>query len=220
MRAATLLFLACTTLPACSAEPAPNPAPPAAKPAAAAVSTATTTAARPCGAASTFFGGTAIADRENWYGRHLRAMEERPLCTGGHAPPEVYRFTWIPSFHAPVAVRVERRADGYRLQARLGGGAGGYEAGPAARDTMMTLTEAEVRDFTDQLTAARFWSLPTVDSTAIMGLDGAQWVLEGLVGTRYHVVDRWSPPNDAYRRLGDWLLARSGLVAADLVRGY
>ncbi|HEV3052349.1 MAG TPA: hypothetical protein VGX50_18705 [Longimicrobium sp.] len=224
MRPTTLLFLTCITLPACSArsvESAPSRAPRAAVEASATTEASGTTEARPCEAANTFFGGTAIADREGWYGPHLRAMEERPLCTGEGTPRKTYRFTWIPAFHAPVVVRVERLAQGYRLHAKLGGGTGGYEAGPLVRDTIAMLSDAEVRNFTAQLTASQFWSLPTLDPDPPIGMDGAQWVLEGLVGTRYHVVDRWSPSEeDKYRRLGDWLLARSGLVSDKLVREY
>src|SRR5689334_18740531 len=55
--------------------------------------------AQSCAAAGGFFIGTAVSGREGWYGQHLRAMHETPLCAEEGAPAEVYRLTWIPSFH-------------------------------------------------------------------------------------------------------------------------
>lgn len=222
MRPIPLLLLVCVTIPACTTESARGEAAPGADSVAVRVEPAAEMQARPCDAAGTFFGGTAIADREAWYGRHLRAMRETPLCTDGDAAREVYRFTWLPSFHAPAVVRVERVPDGYRVEAKLGGGAGGYEAGPLARDTAFVLSAAQAEAFASRLDAAEFWTLPAEGD--MLGLDGAQWVLEGLAGRRYHVVDRWSPGSDGadahFRALAEWLLASGGLVPASLVKGY
>lgn len=181
-------------------------------------------AARQCGSATEYFDGTPLADREGWYGDHLRALGERPLCAGPGAPAEVYRLTWLPSFHSSVVVRVEREAATYRLTAKTESGAGGYDPGHLARDTSFTLGEPDVTEFERRLAAAHFWTLSTDPPKTAMGLDGSQWVLEGITSGRYHVVDRWSPnvhgPDAQYRELAEWMLARSTLAQAEVVRMY
>jgi len=182
-------------------------------------------AARACSQTDTYFASTPLTDREGWYGKHLRVLGERPLCASSDATPEVYRLTWLPSFHPTVIVRIQRSSGDYHLTAKAESGAGGYEPGHLARDTSFTLREAEASEFAGLLSAARFWAMPTEPPpNGTIGSDGAQWVLEGLVRNRYHVVDRWSPekngPDAHYRRLAEWMLARSGLAARRLVREY
>jgi hypothetical protein len=172
-----------------------------------------------------FLAGTSLTDREGWYGRQLRAAGERPLCQSPEQPHVVYRLTWIPSFHPSVIVLIERTSVGYQLRAKTLSGAGGYDPGHLARDTMSSLTDTDLETFARLLAAARFWQLPTTPlPNGMMGLDGAQWMLEGLSDGRYHIVDRWSPnsegPDAAFRQLANWLLARSGLVNASIVREY
>ena len=49
-----------------------------------------------------------------------------------------------------------------------------------------------------------------------VGLDGSQWILEGVRGGEYHVVDRWSPKDNSYSQLCKYLL-RLGKVEAALL---
>jgi hypothetical protein len=180
---------------------------------------------RPCDMTKEFFVGTAIADREDWYGAHLSALGEPVLCGEEGTEQRIIRLTWLPSFHPSVVVRVERLSTGYRLEAKIESGAGGYEPGHLARDTVITLSVTDGAEFERLLAAAHFWGLPTVPAPdGTVGLDGAQWVIEGLSDGRYHVVDRWTPdrngPAADFRKLAEWLLAKSDLVAAELVREY
>jgi len=180
---------------------------------------------RPCDMTNEFFAGMAIADREGWYGAHLRSLGEPVLCGEKGTGQTIIRLTWLPSFHPSVVVRVERHSTRYRLEAKIESGAGGYEPGHLVRDTVTTLSATDAEEFERLLEAADFWRLPTVPaSDGTVGLDGAQWVIEGLSDGRYHVVDRWTPdrkgPTADFRNLAEWLLAKSELVAAELVREY
>jgi hypothetical protein len=49
---------------------------------------------------------------------------------------------------------------------------------------------------------ANFWKLPTEDKNAPRGVDGAEWILEGIRTGNYHVVDRWTPTKGTYYDLG------------------
>ena len=155
---------------------------------------------------TTFFSGTAIADREAWYGTHLRASAEARLCPGPGR--ELFRFLWLRSFHPPVIVRIERNSQGYALVAKVLTGAGGYDPGKIGRTTEHVLSAEDMRKFKEHVRSAWFWQSPTVpppSGSAVV--DGAQWIVEVVDGEQYHVVDRWSPPErDAFRELGLYFL--------------
>ena len=172
--------------------------------------------ARQCSEASGYFTNTAIADHELWYGKHLLAMHETPLCIRPGLHIETYRLTWLPSFNHSVIVRLELDSGKYLLHARSETGAGGYEPGSLAHDSVMALDSGDVRVLSDLLQRSNFWTMPTILPRP-GGIDGAQWIMEGLVGNRYHVVDRWSPQPDGadstYRELAAWLLSKSGLAS-------
>jgi hypothetical protein len=66
----------------------------------------------------------------HWYSDHLRAMQEHSLSCGDEMPPETYRFLWLRSFRAPIAVTVVAERDGgARLTAARTNGRGGYGPG-------------------------------------------------------------------------------------------
>jgi hypothetical protein len=182
--------------------------------------------ARACSDSLAYFARTAVSGREGWYGTHLAALHEPVLCQPRpEAATEVYRLTWLPTFHSTVVVRIDTDASGLFLTAKMESGAGGYDPGHLARDTTFKLSEIQASQFRDLLSASDFWRLPTMPPPGNgVGADGAQWLFEGVANSRYHVVDRWTPQRDGtdsrYRTLAEWLLARSGLASAQLVQEY
>ena len=85
------------------------------------------------------------------------------------------------------------------LTVRVLNGAGGYEPGEVTIRRTIELDSDKVSSFQEGIERARFWELPGPDTN--LGLDGAQWVLEGVREGRYHVMDRWSPESGSYRDL-------------------
>jgi hypothetical protein len=177
-------------------------------------------ATRLCRATDTvYFADTPLADREGWYGKHLRAMREPVFCPEGGS--ERYRFLWLRTFHRPIAVRVEQRGDEFRVVAKELDGAGGYEPGKMVRDTSFSLPRSQWAEFRRLLADAKFWQVPThwAPEEGVVGLDGAQWILEGVAGDDYHVVDRWTPDQDlrdaAFRRAAIFLLSISTVRPPD-----
>jgi hypothetical protein len=143
-----------------------------------------------------------------WYGKHLRAMEEKSLLDISDKNVEVYRFLWLRSFHHPVFVRVERKGDSINLFSKELDGAGGYEPGKILQINNRSLSEDKWCEFINLIEKAEFWKLPTYQ-TEEMGNDGAQWILEGVKDNRYHIVDRWTPGKGNYREVGLFLLKLS-----------
>ena len=127
-----------------------------------------------------------------WYGKHLRAMDEQTLIKG-HAPDlEVYRFLWLRTFHHPIVVRVEKNPFGATLVMKETDGAGGYGAGKIIDMRQIGLTEKEWCYFSYLLEEADFWN-ESLELDGQGGFDGAQWILEGARENHYTAVDRWSP---------------------------
>lgn len=138
------------------------------------------------------------AFRRHWYSIHLRAMAE-PSLSCGDVELETYRFLWLRTFHAPIAVRLSLTGKGARVASVELSGAGGYSPGTVVHRAERGLSSDEWSQVQRALQHANFWSTtPWLPST---GYDGAQWILEGRVGSKYHVVDRWSPEAGSFRAL-------------------
>ena len=143
---------------------------------------------------------------DEWYGIHLAAMNEVSLYMGGEE--EGYRFLWLRSDHAPVAVHL-RTAGERRLVTVKQLSWGGYRPGKLAVNRSRTLSRGEWDQFIALTESAGYWRLPAEGDEA--GAAGARWVLEGVKGGRYHVVDRGGPESGYYREACLYVLKLSGL---------
>jgi hypothetical protein len=152
----------------------------------------------------------ADAFMNDWYGKHLKAMGEKSLLDVSDKTAEAYRFLWLRSFHHPVFVRIRRDQNGIKLFTKELDGAGGYEPGKVLRESEISLQRKEFCEFLRLLEKADYWTLPST-KTDEAGADGAQWILEAVKENRYHIVDRWSPENGAYRAACVYLLKLSGI---------
>lgn len=145
----------------------------------------------------------------DWYGEQLKAMSEKSLLTGADENTEIYRFLWLRTFNHPIFVRLERSQDKVKLFTKELDGAGGYKPGKIIRSNELNVKQADFCEFLTLLEKANFWNLATKDD--VLGEDGAQWVLEGVRGGRYHVVDRWTPERGEFREACIYLLKLSGV---------
>jgi hypothetical protein len=73
------------------------------------------------------------------------------------------------------------------------------------RSDASTLTKERTDWFLGKIQENKFWDLATRDKSR-MGLDGAQWTLEGVKNGDYHIVDRWSPNDGPVRVIGPLML--------------
>ena len=139
-----------------------------------------------------------------WYSKHLKALAEPSLLQLSKNPSlESYRFVWLRTFHHPVIVRLDIRADGAReLTSKVGSGAGGYEPGHLVENTSRPLTWEQTNRFLLSIKRSQFWELPSYENSGMAGLDGSQWIIEGIKAGKYHLVDRWSPTKGAIHDLG------------------
>jgi hypothetical protein len=143
--------------------------------------------------------------KSEWYSKQLQALEEPSLWELSKGPTPVkesYRFLWLRTFHQPVAIRVDMVENGTaRLTVKMANGAGGYAPGKLIQNETLTLTKERTDRFLTLIEKNAFWKLPTLEESK-MGCDGAQWVIEGVKGGTYHLVDRWSPDDGEVRAIG------------------
>lgn len=173
---------------------------------------------------------------DRWYSGTLSALQEPSLfALRNDKSIQAYRFLWLPSFHRPISVRLTINADGTgAIVTRSVDSHAGLltkptsDTGKLIRDATSVIDEMQVKEALAQLQRLTFWSMPTDEEQAVpqsdsagrpivrvVGVDGARWVLEGLRGGEYHVVDRWSPHDNGYSQLCKYLF-RLGKVEATL----
>ena len=168
-----------------------------------------------------YFPQNAFNDSDNftidWYSKHLLAMTEPSMLTRTDCAVESYRFVWLRTFHQPIAVRVWRANGRHYLVVKELSGQGGYEPGRIVVTRLRSLAEAEWINLKRQLSQISFWNLPTEQSTVknpdgslTVGVDGAEWIIEGLQNGKYHVTSRWSAKGK-YRKVCLYLLRLSNL---------
>jgi|SRR5579862_339674 len=183
------------------------------------------------------FGTAPRSFSDRWYSGTLSALQESSLfALRNDKSIQVYRFLWLPSFHRPISVRLTVNADGTgSIVTRSVDSHAGLLTKPASdtgkliQDATSGIDQVQVKDVLGQLQRLDFWSMPTeaeqapqaveADSSGrmlrLVGMDGSRWILEGLRGGEYHVVDRWSPNDNRYSQLCKYLF-RLGKVEATL----
>ena len=157
------------------------------------------------------------SDERFWNKEILGRFKEQPLATTSNSIIESYRFTLIPTFDAPVSIRVWRGNDDYFLNFKKLSGQGGFgikKFGKLNADTTLKLNKDEWFRFTSLLRRADFWAEPplTMEETVP---DGAEWVMEGIKegtecnGSHYHEVHRITPSKEL-RESCNYLLKLTG----------
>jgi hypothetical protein len=154
--------------------------------------------------------------KAKWYANALTILREPSLLgeaqTQRGEKTQVYRFLWLRTFHRPISVRltINIENDGF-VTVRSTDGRGGYKLGNLILDETQKIGKADVQNVLDRLHDMGFWSMQTEDDRTsdepdqgeprlrVVGVDGAQWVLEGVADGEYHVVDRWSPLDPTIR---------------------
>jgi len=140
-----------------------------------------------------------------WYERDLTALKEPSLWESAKAhKTQSYRFLWLRSFHHAISIRIDLNEDGTSsLVCKIAGGATG-RPGKLIKNRSFSLNQMQTSRFLEHVERSKFWKLPPVLDDG--GVDGAQWIMEGVRYGDYHVVDRWSPQNGEIRSLGLYIL--------------
>ena len=136
-------------------------------------------------------GDAGISEFEaQWYGKALSLMKEPRLPeVAKDKKAVVYRFTILPTWGNPIAVRAEKQDGIYSLFARRLDGDGGYDPGKLVEQKDLKLSEPDSKSLDSLVTALKFFHMPSEDE--VEGCDGDEWILEGVADGKYHFVQRW-----------------------------
>jgi len=117
-----------------------------------------------------------------------KGLYEQELVQG----EEVYRFTWLRSFHHPIVVRIERNADEkVKIYWKVGKGAGGYAPEGIKKSGKKKLGIEEWDKLISLLDELRFDALPNYSYQPMT--DGASWTLEKKTFEGHKVHDTNDP---------------------------
>jgi hypothetical protein len=101
-----------------------------------------------------------------------------------------------------------------------------YNLGKLKGEKRRHITEKEWLKLLSLLNQASFWQLPSKDRAwepnergeVAICLDNTDWYLEGVKGSKYHVVDRYCPESQSFKAIGLYMvdLSKLGIKESDL----
>ena len=132
-----------------------------------------------------------------WYASVLRALEEPSLYKSGSSASsefaknvtDVYRIAILPTGGNAIAIRVQKHGELYSLSARRLDGQAGYNPGKLVESKDITLSPEDSKTLSILIQNLNFFQMPTEDN--VRGMDGDEWIIEGVSNGNYHVAVRW-----------------------------
>ena len=141
-----------------------------------------------------------------WYSAYLAAMDEPSLphwtCEGEQNVREAYRFTCLPTYSAPLIIRVwetNDEASHFQAIAKFGSWPEEEEGevGAAAQEAEWELTAEEWGDLLAAVQGSNLWtdgaSLEELGWMQPVGTDSEQWVVESWRCDGHRTRVAWSP---------------------------
>ena len=109
-----------------------------------------------------------------------------------------FRFLCERSFNGPFSIRVEIDSDGsgtlYFKESKF--------IFDLIKNKSIKLTKNDTEKLVNEINKENFWMLKSSDEEDEIGLDGSDWIIEGVENGNYHFVKRWSPEQGSVRNLG------------------
>src|SRR6266480_2504144 len=157
--------------------------------------TASAVADDSCFPIKTKTGGEGVTEFESkWYGQSLERMKEPRLPEfAKDANAEVYRITVLPTWGNSIAVRVQKHGELYSLSARRLDGQAGYNPGKLVESKDIALGADDSKTLAVLIQNLDFFQISTEDD--VRGMDGDEWIIEGVSQGKYHVAVRWCAPS-------------------------
>jgi hypothetical protein len=130
------------------------------------------------------------AFESKWYGESLKRMNEPRLPElAKRASADIYRLIILPTWGNSIVVRVQRHGELFSLSARRLDGQAGYNPGKLVESKDVGLDANDSKTLGALIHNLNFFELPTEDG--VEGMDGDEWIIEGVSHGKYHVIQRW-----------------------------
>ena len=162
--------------------------------------------------------------RLKWFSYYLYRLQE-PVLSNYPLGKEIYRLTWLRSFHPPVVIRMEKEGNRVRLTTKilsrtpeLPGHRYADRDGsihltdtsidiPFRRNTTKKIPKAVYDEYMRLLREQRALFISPLGFRDSLGSDGSEWILETHRPDGYYFIVRWSPEQtDPVRALGEYLI--------------
>ena len=157
----------------------------------------------------------------SWYSKMLFGLKE-PILKNYQGDKEIYRFTWLRTFHHPVSLRIEKQGNIIKLFIKVCNGAGGYDPKKIIFDTTINATTKQFKTLLQKIDNINFWNLIT-EQRYDTGKDGSELIIEAIKDNKYHMVTRWTPSIQRqrnFRSVGEYLISISNLIEDDTKSTY
>ncbi len=149
----------------------------------------------------------------SWYHPFLRAMNESRLWNDT-SEMETFRFLWLRTFDNPIVIKIEKSKNKYTVEWKVTDGMGGYAPGKIITNEQINIDKIIWDSFKDSINKIDFWKMSNTED--FFGTDGSQWILEGKVGSQYHIVNRWTPHYQSrYYQCCNYLIGLTNLKIKD-----
>ena len=123
-----------------------------------------------------------------WYSTEMYALGQDPLWPPASGPESTYRLTYIPAFSGPTAITLSVASDG---KGTIAIKTLDVDREVTKTDETVPASRDRLHRFFTLLDEAHYWATPT--ELPRTGVDGAEWILEGVRDGKYRVVVRWCP---------------------------
>jgi hypothetical protein len=156
--------------------------------------------------AQIFFSAGALPDSSAIrYTGFLKAMHEASLfeLASRDRSAEAYRLLWLRDNDRPASIRFAIKPGGRGwFDRRMTGGTGSTQPTGLRENGMSWSWKSRTASFLKTVDDAGFWTLPDGDPS-LQGACRSHWILEGVRGGKYRVIDRCSPAEyDPIRIIG------------------
>ncbi len=146
-----------------------------------------------------------------WFSEQLFALGESDLRDN---PKEAYRFTYIPAFFEPYTIRLEIDKEGNgRLFYSKCDAPISSSGGDIAKQAEKEMSKSDCSKLLTTIKQYDFWTLPMTDER--IGLDGSEWLIEGVKNGKYHFIYRWSPKEGAAFEIGKSFMEASESIFSE-----
>lgn len=135
-------------------------------------------------------------EQESYYTKYLAAMKEPSLMPQAQGEKAFsMRFTWLRSFHDPIAIRIWKEGEDRFIRAVRLTKQEDYSPGPASKDFTRQLTPDEWKQIAAITESPLIWTpLNHEERIAVWGgCDGARWIFERRDEGKYSLLDLWCP---------------------------
>lgn len=160
-----------------------------------------------------------------WFSYILYKMDE-PILYNYYLGGEIYRFTWIRSFHRPVVISIKKNKKALCISTKMlarqpdlskemdeqtGREIMKNNNIPFAVNKSRRMTLGEFSNFTSILSKNNIFSENYRDEQN-GGTDGSEWIFEMQNKNGDYFMYRWSPKPSTLRNIGEFLIKHSSLV--------